>query len=250
MATNNGLNGRFTPGFTTQAGANFTAIPLTASSTQLQVITGTAIGASFTLPTESTMPNGYSFTFINSSSGGVAINSSGLGAVLNLTAGGQASVYLVNNSVTTAAAWNILSNNTPAIMTGGNINPTITFGGSSAGMTYNNISGQWRQIVNNGLSMTSFVINVAWLTYSGVTAGNFAMTFTGLAIPSNSVLDIGLINAITYANLLIATGYNNAGTSTILLRNQVSTASSGANYTTLTNTNFNSASQFQVKGYW
>lgn len=249
MATNNGLNGRFTPGFTTTASANFSTLPLTRDSTQIQVITGTGIGYNIQMPVESTMPNGFCFTVINSSSQLIIIQSSGLGTILNLSAGGQATVYLVNNSVTTASAWNIISTNAPAIMTGGNINPTITFGGSSSGMTYNNLSGTWKNVTNNGQSFTQFLINVAWLTYSGVTAGNFAMTWTGSpAIPSNTTLQVGNINAITFTGILTAVGFTSAGTTTTLLRSTVSSATSGSNNTVLTNTNFNSASQFQVIG--
>jgi hypothetical protein len=239
MATNNGLNNKYILGYTTQAGVNFTSIVLTVASTELQVITGTATGASFTLPVESTMPNGTQFTFVNSSTQAVSITSSGGGSIISLAAGANVTVYLVNNSVTTAAAWNgTFGVATPFAQ--GTFSPTITFGGASAG-TFNNLSGTYTKAGR----LVFFVLNCGFATKSGNT-GTVEMQglpFASAAVNTNTPVLMVPAGNMTLSGVLAASVTNNASTINLFTYS----ATTGAN-TQLTDTAFSSSSVFTISG--
>lgn len=239
MATNNGLNGRLTQSFTTQAGVNFTPIVLTAASTQMQVVTGTATGVSFTMPVESTLQNGWSFTIVNSSTQAVNLNSSGGNLVLSLAAGANAVMYLVNSSVTTAAAWNATYGvATPFAQ--GTFSPTITFGGASAG-TFNNLSGTYTKAGR----LVFFVLNCAFATKSGNTgtAQMQGLPFSSASVTTNTPVLMVPGGNMTLSGVLSASVTNGAATINLFTYS----ATTGAN-TQLTDTAFSSGTVFTISG--
>lgn len=240
MANNNALNNKYNLGFATQAGVNFTPIVLTAASTQCQVVTGTAFGVSFTLPTSSTVPNGTQFTIINLSTQAVAVNSSGGNQIASLPAGANAVFTMVNNSVTTAAAWSY-GNGVPLITsyaaTSGSV--TVTFGGGSPGTL--SISNYSAVKVN---ALVFLEIYVAWSNKTG--AGTGALLISGLPYQSVSTYGSGLtinnISGVTFTGQICPRVNINATTATI------AQIASGGAMTTWTDTNIGATTQFWLSG--
>ena len=239
MANNNALNNKYNMGFTTQAGVNFTAIVLTAASTQMQVITGTATGASFTMPVGTTMPNGTQFTIINLSTQAVNVNSSGGNLIATVAASSNLTFYLVNNSVTTAAGWSgVYSTASPFAQ--GNFSPTMTFGGATAG-TFNNFSGTYTKAGR----LVWFMIAAQIATKSGNTgtAQIQGLPFSSAAITGNTPVNMQPVANFTLSGVLAASVTNNGSTINMFTYS----ATTGAN-TQLTNTAFANSSTWNISG--
>jgi hypothetical protein len=232
----------FTPGFTTQAGVNFTAIVLTATSNEVQAITGTAVGASFTLPTSSTVPNGGQFTIINLSTQSVAVNSSGGNLIATLPANANTMFTMVNNSVTTAAAWSY-GNGVPLITsyTTSTTALTVTFGGGSPGTMA--ISNQSSIKINQ---MVYIAIYLAWTNKTG--AGTGALLISGLPYQSVSTYGAGLtinsMSGVTFTGQVLPRINVLATTATI-----AQIASAGA-LTTWTDANIGATTQIMMSGVY
>jgi len=92
-----------TQGYTTTATAAGTTT-LTVSSTQLQYFTGTST-QTVVLPVTSTLTAGQRFEIHNNSTGDVAVQSSGLNAVVTVTGNTTAVCTCILTSGTTAASW-------------------------------------------------------------------------------------------------------------------------------------------------
>lgn len=239
MATINGLNNKYNLGFTTQAGVNFTPIVLTSASTEMQVVTGTAVGVSFTLPVESTIPNGSQFTIVNLGTQSLSITSSGGGSVLSaLPANQNVVVSLVNNSVTTAAAWNY-GNGAPLITTytGTTTGLTPLFGAGSSGsntclLNYVRIN-----------KVMTFEIYLAWSSLAGASTG--AVTIPGLpvTIPGtySGVCSI-YATTCTYTGALVAAVQPTSSTVSLY------TQASGAGLTALPSTAIAATTQMSITG--
>ena len=112
-----------TQGYTTTATAAGTTT-LTASSTQLQYFTGTST-QTVVLPVTSTLTAGQRFEIHNNSTGDVAIQSSGLNAVVTVTGNTTAVITCILTSGTTAASWD-------ADTTGFTTTVPVTAGGTGA----------------------------------------------------------------------------------------------------------------------
>lgn len=236
----NGLNNKYNQGFTTQAGVNFTSIVLTAASTQMQVVTGTAFGVSFRLPTSSTVPNGTTFTIINLSNKVLAVNSSGGNNIANLPAGANAVFAMVNNSVTTAAAWSI-GNGAPLITSYATsaTGVTVTFGGGSPGTMAT--SSQITVKIN---ALVYVAIYLAWSNKTG--AGTGALLIAGLPYQSVSTYGAGLainsMSGVTFTGQVLPRVNANATTATI------AQIASGGALTTWTNANIGATAQIIMSG--
>jgi hypothetical protein len=240
MTILNGLNNKYNQGFTTQAGVNLTPIVLTANSTQMQVITGTATGASFKLPTSSTVPNGTTFTIINLGTQAVAVNSSNGNNVGTLPAGGNAVFNMVNNSVTTAAAWSY-GNGVPLITSyvSNTASLTVTFGGGSPGTMA--FSGCTYVKINN---LVFIDISLAWSNKTG--AGTGDLLISGLPYQAVATYGPGLsiysMPGCTFTGMVLPRVNGNATTATI------ASYTSGGSMTTWTNTNIGATAQINLSG--
>lgn len=96
------------PGFTTTVTAAGTTT-LTKGSTEVQEFTGSST-QTITLPVVTTLETGYSYTIINSSTGGaLTVNSSGSNLVATIPALASAVVTCVLITGTTAASWSAVS---------------------------------------------------------------------------------------------------------------------------------------------
>lgn len=79
---------------------------LTVASAQQQYFTGTSI-QTVVMPVESTLVNGHAFVLVNNSNTTVTVQSSGANSIRDMAPYSQMTLTVTDNSVTTAAAWNV-----------------------------------------------------------------------------------------------------------------------------------------------
>lgn len=205
--------------YVTTATAGGTTVLSAASSSFYRYFTGTQ-NQTVTLPVVSTFTTGYSWYFVNLSTGQITIQSSGGNTVVVLASNTAALVTCILTSGTTAASWNsvyysalvasgksLSANNT--ITFAGTDGTTMTFPNTSATIartdaanTFTGVQTMTSPVVNTGVSGSAIDTDSTMAANSDTILSTQKAVKTALATKPTAVLDIdGSLAANSDANV-------------------------------------------------
>ena len=196
--TNTNISGNaFFAGTTSTAAAGTTTI-LTASSTPVNVVTGSG-GQTFNLPDATTLPIGAIFSFNNNqSSGTISVRNFGGGSnIATFQSGSYGTIVLLNNS-TAAGSWEVhfqLPNNVSWSTN------TLSWTGSITNATWNGVA-----IANTYLANSTATLGNATITLGGTTSTVGNLTLNNATINSGTVaINVANVTTTTAASATFAT---------------------------------------------
>ena len=195
---NSNLSGNaFFAGTTSTAAAN-TTTTLVASSTPVNVVTGSG-GQTYNLPDATTLPIGAIFSFNNNqSSGSVVVKNNGGGSTIaTFQSGSYGTIVLLNNS-TAAGSWEVHFQLPSNVSWSTN---TLAWTGSITNATWNGVA-----ISNTYLANSTATLGNATITLGGTTStvGNLALN--NVTINSGTVaINVANVTTTTAASATFAT---------------------------------------------
>ena len=196
--TNTNISGNaFFAGTTSTAAAGTTTI-LTASSTPVNVVTGSG-GQTFNLPDATTLPIGAIFSFNNNqSSGTISVRNFGGGSnIATFQSGSYGTIVLLNNS-TAAGSWEVHFQLPYNVSWSTN---TLSWTGSITNATWNGVA-----IANTYLANSTATLGNATITLGGTTSTVGNLTLNNATINSGTVaINVANVTTTTAASATFAT---------------------------------------------
>jgi hypothetical protein len=234
----------FFAGTTSTAAAGGTTT-LSASSTPVQVVTGSG-GQTFTLPNATTLPIGAIFSFNNNqSSGTIVVQNTGATTIATFQSGSYGTIVLLANSTSSGSwephfqapsnvSWSTNTFDYPGSITSATWNGStvaVNRGGTGAttlsGYVFGNGTSAFTAsatIPNSGLANSSVTVNGTSISLGSsgtVTAAAGTLTGTTLnaTVVSSSLTSVGTLTSGTWNAGTIAVSYGGTGATTLTANN-------------------------------
>ena len=196
--TNTNISGNaFFAGTTSTAAAGTTTI-LTASSTPVNVVTGSG-GQTFNLPDATTLPIGAIFSFNNNQSSGTIVvkNNGGGSTIATFQSGSYGTIVLLSNSIS-AGSWEVHFQLPYNVSWSTN---TLSWTGSITNATWNGVA-----ITNTYLANSTATLGNATITLGGTTSTVGNLTLNNATINSGTVaINVANVTTTTAASATFAT---------------------------------------------
>ena len=196
--TNTNISGNaFFAGTTSTAAAGTTTI-LTASSTPVNVVTGSG-GQTFNLPDATTLPIGAIFSFNNNQSSGTIVvkNNGGGSTIATFQSGSYGTIVLLSNSIS-AGSWEVHFQLPYNVSWSTN---TLSWTGSITNATWNGVA-----IANTYLANSTATLGNATITLGSTTSTVGNLTLNNATINSGTVaINVANVTTTTAASATFAT---------------------------------------------